>query len=532
MSLGPPAGGHADPQAVLQDQFGLSAFRRGQQEIIASVLGGHDTLAILPTGGGKSLCYQLPAVAGDALVIVISPLISLMRDQVAALRALGIPAGCIHSGQKETEKRAVFDAMRDGGAFLLYLSPERVQKEGFARWLAGRRPLLFAIDEAHCVSQWGHDFRPEYRQLSLLRDILPEVPILGLTATATPQVVADIGRALRMREPERHIYGFYRPNLYFQVLRCRNDADKAACLVQALRQTPAGRVIIYCGTRKASEEVAAQLGGEFPGVGYYHAGLAPEERTRIQEEFAAGRMRILTATTAFGMGIDHPDIRLVVHHQMPGTLEAYYQEMGRAGRDGLPATCLMLYAKRDKTLQNYFIRESDAPPEVIRQRWRSLDAIVAYMESATCRHAGILTYFRDTQRLERCGHCDVCDPASPQAMQRPPSLEAPRPPRRRGRHRPAESLEPAEQALAEGLRAWRRAWAKEHDIPPFMVFHDTTLHALAEVRPTTRAGLLAVPGIGPHKMEQFGDALLVALADGEMTKPHPGGVGHDEQAGS
>ena len=245
-----------DPLAVLQGRFGLKAFRMGQGEIIASVLGGHDTLAILPTGGGKSLCFQLPAVAGNGLVIVISPLISLMRDQVAGLRLLGIPAGCIHSGQQDAEKRAVFAALRVEGPFVLYLSPERAGKEGFARWLAERQPLLFAIDEAHCVSQWGHDFRPEYRLLSNLREIRPEVPILALTATATPQVVEDIERALRMREAKRHIHGFYRPNLYYQVARCRNEADKAAWLAQALRRTPAGRVIVYCGTRKASEEVA------------------------------------------------------------------------------------------------------------------------------------------------------------------------------------------------------------------------------------------------------------------------------------
>ena len=508
-------GAHADPQAVLRGRFGLSAFRMGQREIIASALAGRDTLAILPTGGGKSLCYQLPAVAGNGLVIVISPLISLMRDQVAALRARGIPAGCIHSGQEEAEKRAVFGALRAGGAFVLYLSPERARKEGFARWLAGQLPLLFAIDEAHCVSQWGHDFRPEYRQLSLLREIRPEVPILALTATATPQVVADISRALAMREPTRHIHGFYRPNLYYQVVRCRGEADKASRLAQALRGTPTGRVIVYCGTRAVTEEVAAQLAGQFSGVGRYHAGLPPEERTRVQEDFAAGRLRILTATTAFGMGIDHPDIRLVVHHQMPGTLEAYYQEIGRAGRDGLPATCLMLYAKRDKSLQSYFIRQSDAPPEVIRNRWRALDAIIAYMESAVCRHAGILTYFRDVQRLERCGHCDVCDPDSPRAHRAPPGSEAPRPPRRRRRDRSAEPVPPAQQELTDRLRGWRRDWAETHDIPAFLVFHDATLHALAQAGPQSRDELLAVPGIGPRKIEQFGDALLRELAEEE-----------------
>lgn len=502
----------ADAQTLLQARFGLPAFRKGQREIIAGVLEGRDTLAIMPTGGGKSLCYQLPAVVRDALVIVISPLISLMRDQVASLRALGIPSGCIHSDQDEADKRAVFRAMQAGGAFVLYLSPERAQKPGFARWLAERRPLLFAVDEAHCVSQWGHDFRPDYQRLEILREIRPEVPILALTATATPQVVEDISRALRMREPGRHIHGFYRPNLYYQIEACRTEAERDQWLSQALRQTPTGRVIVYCGTRRASEEVAAHLAGEFSAVGHYHAGMAAEERTRIQEDFAAGRLRILTATNAFGMGIDHPDVRLVVHYQLPGTLEAYYQEVGRAGRDGKPATCLLLHAKRDKGLQTYFIRQSEAPQDVIRRRWAALDTLLAYTESETCRHAGILTYFRDDQRLERCGHCDVCDPSSPRAAQAPPRQRALRQPRRRKEGAPDAPLTPAQAARAERLRAWRAAWAKANDVPAFLVFPDKTLRALALARPATTGALLAVPGIGPHKADQFGAALLEVLA--------------------
>jgi ATP-dependent DNA helicase RecQ len=474
-------------------------------------------------------------------VLVVSPLISLMRDQVAALRALGIPAGCVHSGQPESEKRGVFREIRAGGPFVLYLSPERVQKDGFARWLAGQPVLLFAIDEAHCVSQWGHDFRPEYQQLSLLRALRPELPILALTATATPQVVQDIARSLKMRDPSQHIHGFYRPNLHVQITRCRNEEDKQLCLEQALRQNPSGRVIVYCGTRKASEAIAAALSERFAGVGHYHAGLSPEERTRIQEDFSSARLRILTATNAFGMGIDHPDVRLIVHHQMPGALEAYYQEMGRAGRDGAPATCLLLYAKKDKGLHSYFIRQSDAPVQVISQRWNALDAMTAYLESQECRHAGILTYFHDTQRLERCGHCDVCAPDSPLAI-RVPSMAAAAPRKRRGaRARHAASpgapegrsgpqgsvaawalegvpLSLDEQAMAHRVREWRKAWGKANDLPAFMVFTDRTLHALARNPPTTLDELLEIPGIGQHKLDAFGVDLLRILneaADGD-----------------
>ena len=506
---------------ILRTRFGLDAFRTGQAEILSSVLAGKDTVAVMPTGSGKSLCYQLPALARGGIVIVVSPLISLMNDQVAGLKRLGLPAGCIHSAQTEPVKKSVFANLEAADSFVLYLSPERVQKAGFSHWIRGRPITLFAIDEAHCISQWGHDFRPDYAELSLLRRERPDVPLALFTATATPQVVSDISRQIGLRDPEIHVHGFYRPNLYIQVADCRNEGHKLAVLRQALRKTPEGRVIVYCGTRRGTEEVAMALSAEFPGTTYYHAGMDPEERSRTQEAYHLGQTRILVATNAFGMGIDHPDVRLVVHHQMPANLESYYQEIGRAGRDGKPSTCLLLYARKDKGLQSYFIRESGAPPQIIHHRWNTLAAMIQFAEGGECRHGGILTYFRDTQRISACGHCDICAPDASAALE-PASLreaagEAATRKGARKRRTAADDAEtapvtdPAQLRRMEALRAWRKDYAKQNDVPAFVVFSDKTLRELILKNPRGPKELLEVYGIGEHKVDTFGEAVLSVL---------------------
>lgn len=501
-------------EETLKQHFGLSEFRRGQREIINSILAGRDTLAVLPTGGGKSLCFQYPAIAMNKLVIVISPLIALMKDQVASLTRRGVAAGCLHSHLSMDERRDVFRRMRECGTFLLYISPERTQKEGFKEWIKTAPVGLIAIDEAHCISQWGHDFREEYSQLANIRQARPDIPILALTASATPFVLRDIAKNLGLQRPAQHVHGFYRPNLYYQVETCSDENEKIDFTRGALKQFNEGRVIIYCGTRKMTETLQAALEQEFDSVGRYHAGLSAKDRNDTQQAFADGRLRILVATNAFGMGIDQPDVRLVVHFQMPANIDSLYQEMGRAGRDGLDSTCLLLYSKKDKGLQSFFIQSSNAKDSILSSKWRALDNLVAYAEGFECRHSEILVYYQDAQRIDRCGHCDVCVPNSTRktlkpASQAPATLVKTRKAKREARDEDAIVLTPEENKLFEILRMWRKEKSKELDVPAFVILSDRSLRHLAKSRPRSKDELKGIYGFGEVKIERFGDDLFL-----------------------
>jgi ATP-dependent DNA helicase RecQ len=400
-------------EQTLKSQFGHAAFRPGQRQIVDMVLAGRDALVLMPTGGGKSLTYQLPALLRPGLTVVISPLIALMQDQVERLEANGIAATFVNSSLAPAERTRREQAAVRGDYRLLYVSPERLLGEGFLALLdrvaAGPGIALFAVDEAHCVSEWGHDFRPEYRRLSRVRHRFPAVPMLALTATATERVRQDILVQLHLKEPYLHVASFNRPNLFYDV-RAKHKRSYAE-LVGLLREIggPTGdaSVIIYCQSRRSVEQLSERLSRDGIRALPYHAGLSPEERTEYQSRFIRDDVPVLVATIAFGMGIGIPDVRAVIHYDLPRNLESYYQESGRAGRDGDPARCVIFFAYGDRAKIEFMIAQKSEPQEQ-RVAREQLAQVVAYCEGATCRRAMLLAYFGEELPGEQCGACDVC----------------------------------------------------------------------------------------------------------------------------
>ncbi len=397
-------GDSSELRSALKRYFGFTSFRPLQEEIIRDALAGKDVFAVLPTGGGKSLCFQLPALLRPGLTVVVSPLIALMKDQVDALKAAGVPATFLNSSLAGGESRPRLRGLHNGEFRLLYVAPERLMLSGFLddlrRWNTG----LFAIDESHCISEWGHDFRPEYRQLAALRDRFPEVPVMALTATATERVRRDVVLQLRLRSAGCYVASFNRPNLTYRV------SAKSAAYGQILtfvRARPRESGIIYCQARKTAEALAGKLNADGVRAAPYHAGMDPAGRTQSQDAFLRDEARVVCATIAFGMGINKPNVRFVVHYDLPKNIESYYQETGRAGRDGLPSECLLLFSPGDRVKYGRFIDEKPDPKE--REIARAqLEQMVHYAECATCRRKYLLNYFGEGVTGENCGGCDNC----------------------------------------------------------------------------------------------------------------------------
>lgn len=397
---------YKSPLEVLERVFGYEAFRPGQEEIIRHILDSKDALVLMPTGGGKSLCYQIPALCFEGTAVIISPLIALMQDQVMALKESGVRAEFLNSSLSYDKEEEITQKLLSGRLDLIYVSPERLNSEGFKNILKKIKISLFAIDEAHCVSQWGHDFRPEYTKFYILKDLFPEVPRIALTATADLETRDDIIKNLHLENCRIFISSFDRPNIRYRVQI--KDRERKQLLDFIKNEHPDDSGIVYCISRKRVEEIAEFLNGEGFKVLPYHAGLSQKEREKNQDRFLKEESIIMVATIAFGMGIDKPDVRFVAHIDLPKSMESYYQETGRAGRDGLPSDAWMVYGLKDIVQLNNFINRSNAPEEQKKIEKRKLNLLLGYSETVSCRRKAILEYFKENYPRENCQNCDNC----------------------------------------------------------------------------------------------------------------------------
>ena len=594
------------PLKILKHHYGYDLFRGQQAEIIDHVIAGGNAFVLMPTGSGKSLCYQIPALCRNGVGIIISPLIALMQDQVEALKLLGIKAAAINSSMTPAAINTTKNAIRNGTIDLVYVAPERLVTDDFLQLLCVSPIALFAIDEAHCVSQWGHDFRPHYTQLSVLAEQFPHIPRIALTATADAPTRKDIIERLGLQKGEVFLGGFDRPNIHYSIVVKQNAKQQLLHFIQEKHVKHSG--IVYCFSRKATDETAAWLRGQGFNALAYHAGMTAEERFSHQERFLREESIIMVATIAFGMGIDKPDVRFVIHQSVPRNIEAYYQETGRAGRDGLPADALLLYGISDAVMQRNFIDESTAPDLQKRIEHQKLDALLGLCEAACCRRQVILEYFGDS--CTPCHNCDNCQ-SPPQRFDATTAVQkalscAYRTQERFGAgylievllgntseriqsqghdtistfgigkeyattewqsifrqciatnllitdiagygslkitskgkaflknketvyfrtHTKSEitkkllktKLSLAKDAgndnvLLSALKAKRAELAKAHNVPPYIIFHDTTLMEMAYHKPDSKSVMLTINGVGEKKMALYGEHFLELLLE-------------------